>query len=157
MLQREEAPGAPEAGLHLVADEQRARLAAERLRAGQVALRGEVHALALHRLDHERGDVAARELALQRVEVAEGHSLAPGQQRPEALAEVVVAVERERAEREPVEGVLGVEDPRAAGGRARDLDRGLDRLGAAVGGHHRRPRSPARARAAARRARRSAA
>ena len=33
--------------------------------------------------------------------------------------------------------MLGVEDARAAGGRARDLDRGLDRLGAAVGGHHR--------------------
>ena len=76
MLQGEEAPSAPEAGLHLVAHEQRARLAAERLRSRQVALGGEVDALALHRLDHERSDVAARELALQGVEVAERHRLA---------------------------------------------------------------------------------
>ena len=40
VLQREKAPGAPKAGLHLVADEQRARLAAKPLRAGQVAGRG---------------------------------------------------------------------------------------------------------------------
>ena len=67
MLEREEAPGAPDAGLHLVADEQRARLAAQRLRALQVVGRRQVHALALDRLDDERRHVAARELALERV------------------------------------------------------------------------------------------
>src|SRR5439155_227381 len=46
---------------------------------------------------------------------------------------------------QPVEGMLGVEHARAAGGGARDLDRRLDRLGARVGGNHgpdtaRRPR-----------------
>ena len=36
-----------------------------------------------------------------------------------------------------MEAVAGVEDPRAPGGGAGELDRPLDRLGAGVGGHHR--------------------
>ena len=74
----------------------------------------------------------------QRIEIAERTRVAAGQQRPEALAELLVAVQRERAEREAVEGVAGVEDPRAAGRRASELDRALDGLGAGVGRHHRR-------------------
>ena len=63
------------------------------------------------------------ELASQRVEVAERDAVAAGQQRPEPVAELLVAVQRERAERQAVEGVAGVEDPRAPGRRARELDR----------------------------------
>ena len=82
MLEREEAPGASEPGLHLVADEQRAVLAAGRLRAREIALRREVDALALDRLDDERGDVARGELRAQRVEVAERHARSPGTNGP---------------------------------------------------------------------------
>ena len=66
-----------------------------------------------------------------------GTRLAARQQRPEAVAEVLVAVERQRAEREAVEGVARVEDPRAPGRGAGELDRALDRLGAGVGRDHR--------------------
>src|ERR1039458_5872630 len=96
VLEREEAPGASEPRLHLVADEQRAVLAAGLLRAGEIALRGQVDALALDRLDDEGGDVLARELAPQRLEIAVGDPVAAWQQRPEAGAELLVAVERDR-------------------------------------------------------------
>ncbi len=96
MLQRQEAPGAPNAGLDLVADEQRAGRAAQPLGAREVVVGRQVDALALHRLDHERRDVLARQLALQRVEVAERDRVAARQQRAEALAEDRVAVERQR-------------------------------------------------------------
>ena len=151
-------PGAPEAGLHLVADEQRAVLAAGRLGAGEIAVGRQVDALALDRLDDEGGDVArARAPPAAPSRSPNGTALAAGQERPEALAEVLVAVERERAEREAVEGVLGEEDPRSPGRRARELDRALDRLGAGVGGAPSRRSAPARARRAPRRARPAAA
>ncbi len=104
---------------------------------GQIVPRREVDPLALDRLDDERRDVPACELARERVQIAEADRIAARQQRPEALAELDAAVERQRAEREPVEGVLGVQDARTAGGGARDLDRRLDRLGAGVRGDHR--------------------
>ena len=157
MLEREEAPGAPDPRLHLVAHEQRAGLAAEALARLQVVRRRQVHALALHRLDHKAATSPPRERALERLQVAERDRLAVLQQRAEASAELLVAVERERAQREAMERVLGVEHPPAAGRRAGDLDRRLDRLGAAVGRAPSPRRSPARARAAPRPARRSAA
>ena len=83
----------------------------------QVAGRRQVDALALDRLDDQRGHVAARELALERVLVAERDRIAARQQRAEAVAELVVAVDRQRAEREAVEGVLGVQHARR--GRSR--------------------------------------
>ena len=69
------------------------RLPAERLGGAQVALGRQVDALALDRLDHERGDIAAGELARQRVLVAERHRIAIGQQRSKAFAELGVSVE----------------------------------------------------------------
>ena len=74
---------------------------------------------------------------LERLEIAERDRVAARQQRPEAGTELVVAVERQRPEREPVEPVIGVEHARAAGRGARDLDRRLDRLGSRVRRHHR--------------------
>ena len=87
----------------------------------KVSLRRQVHALALDRLDHECSDVAAFELARQRLLIAEGRRIARGRERPEAVPELGVAVERERTKGEAVEGMLGVEEPRPAGGRAGDL------------------------------------
>ena len=83
MLEREQLPRAAEAGLHLVDAEERAVRAAERLCALEVAGRRQVHALPLDRLDEEE----ARRLRccsclLERVEVAEGHAVEAGQQRP---------------------------------------------------------------------------
>ncbi len=132
VLEREEAPGPSQARLHLIADEQRVVLATRCLGGGEVALRRDVHALSLNRLDDERGDVLARELGPQRVAIAERHGLASRDERPEPLAEVLVAVEGQRAEGEAVKGVLGVEDAGSPGRRSRELDRALDGLGAGV-------------------------
>ena len=145
MLEREETAGAADTGLHLVADEERAGRAAGGLRSLEVAGRRQVHALALDRLYDERRHIATVQLAPQRLNVAERDSHAIVQKRAESVAELRVAVERKRPQRQPVEGVLGVKDPRATGGRARQLDRCLDRFRTAVGGDHRRdPRRRAR-------------
>ncbi len=117
MLEREHLPGAAEAGLHLVDAEERAVSAAERLRALEVAGGRQVDALALDRLDEEDRDVLAPQLRLERVEVAERHAVEAGQQRPEARRELGVPVRRERAERQPVEAVVGGDDARCASSR----------------------------------------
>src|ERR1700680_2752812 len=101
MLECEEAPGTTHAGLDLIADEQGPRVTAARLRAEQVVIRWEIHALALHRLHDERRDVATGELALERIEVAESHGVAAGQQRTEAVPEPHIPVQRERNKRQP--------------------------------------------------------
>ena len=115
---------------HLVDGEERSVTAAQLLRAGEVAVRRDVDALPLHRLDEEECDVLAPQLLLQRLEVAERHLLERGQERPEAVGELAAAVGREGAERQAVEGVVGGEDARAPGRGAPDLDRRLDRLAA---------------------------
>src|ERR1700722_13480222 len=141
MLERQEASCAADARLHLIADQWRARVTAQPLHSPQIAIWGQVDALALYRLDDKRRHVAAFELSLQRVGVAERDGLAARQQRSEAIAKLVVAVERECPKCEPMESVLGEQHTPAASGRARDLDRALDRLSAAVSRHHRRNRA----------------
>ena len=73
LLDREERAGAAEAGLHLVGDEHDAVLVAELAQASQVGRgRGHEPALALDRLDHDRGDRlrsdARRERPAERIE-----------------------------------------------------------------------------------------
>ena len=58
------------------------------LRAHQVAVGGGVDTLALYGLDDEAGDVAALELARERVEIAKRHRVAPWKERAEVLAEL---------------------------------------------------------------------
>src|ERR1700722_17817554 len=128
----EELASPAESGLHLVHDQQRAVLAAQLLGRAPVLRRRAVHALALDRLDDERRDVVAAQLLLKRIEIAEGHRFGFRQQRAEALAELLAAVERERAGGEAVEGVLSEEDLGALSGLAGELDGRLDRLGARV-------------------------
>src|SRR5581483_7650174 len=116
--------------------EERPVAPAELLRSLEVAARRQVHALALNRLDEEEGDVLRAQRALERVEVAEGDAVEAGQERLEARGELVVAVRRQGAERQPVEAVIGRDDARTLRRRAAELQRGLDRLGAARGEEH---------------------
>ena len=58
MIDREKLSGAAKSGLNFVRDEKRSVFPAERLRAGEVTVAGNIDALALDRLDKERGDVA---------------------------------------------------------------------------------------------------
>ena len=75
VLEGEQLPGAPEARLHLVDREERRVAAAELLRRREVAVRGQMHALALHRLDEEDGDVLA---GAARSPARRGRRAAPG-------------------------------------------------------------------------------
>ena len=59
-----------------------------------------------------------------------------GQQRVEPAAELGRAVDGQRTRGEPVEGVVAVDDAAAPGGVPGELQRGLDRLGAAVAEEH---------------------
>src|SRR5581483_1507222 len=136
VLEREEAAGATEAGLHLVDAEERPVAAAQRLCAFEIALRRERAALPLDRLDDEDRDVLVPERLLERVEVAEGHAVEAGQKRTESVRERGVAVGRQRAERQPVEGARRRDHPRAPRRRAAELERGLDRLGAGAREEH---------------------
>ena len=71
----------------------------------------------------------------QRVDVAEG-DLGRRQERAETVAELGAAVEGEGAGGEPVEGVVGVDDPGPTGGVPGELDGRLDGLGPRVGEEH---------------------
>ena len=135
VLVGEELPGPAEAGLHLVADQQRAVLVQQRGRLAEEARRGREHAMALDRLDDHGRYVAALQLRLEGGEIAE-RDLRVRQQRPEALAELLGAVHRQRPRGQPVESVDGIEDPPAPGRVARELQRRLDGLGAAVAEEH---------------------
>ena len=132
MLAGDEAAGAAETGLDLVGDEQRAVLAAEPLRLLQVAVVRQVDALSLDRFEDEGGDVAGLQRALQGDDVVERHAHAVAQQRLEPGAEQLVAVQRQRAHGQAVEGVITVDDLRAAGRGAGELDRPLHRFRAGI-------------------------
>src|SRR5262249_6669533 len=80
------------------------------------------------RLDEEQCDVFGAQLRLERVEVAERHAVEVGEQRAEARRELGVAVRRQRAERQPVEAVVGGEDAAPLRRGAAELKRRLDRL-----------------------------
>jgi len=73
----------PKPVCNLVDGEERPVAAAELLRPLEITVRRQVHALALDRLDEEKGDVLAPQLVLESMEVAERDLREPGQQRPE--------------------------------------------------------------------------
>ncbi len=137
MLEREPLARAPQTGLYLVGDEHRAVAPAQLLGALQVARgRGRHHA-ALDRLDDEGGHVARAELRLEALQVAERDARAAWQQRAEALLEELVADQRERPERDPVEAVLARDQARPTRRGACELHRRVHRLGARAGEEHR--------------------
>ena len=135
MLERQEAAGAPEPGLDLVQTNSAPAPRQSSWASPQVAVAAAgCDALALDRLDEERRHVAGRELALAaRRGRRSGTGSQPGSSGPKRSRNSSLPLTDSAPEREPVEGVVAVEDPRAAGGGARELDRRLDRLGAAVG------------------------
>ena len=91
MLECEERSGPTESRLYLVDGEQRPVAATQLLRAFEVALRREEHAVSLDRLDDEERDVLAPELLLERVEIGERDMIESGDQWAEPLREVPVA------------------------------------------------------------------
>ena len=79
MLEGEQPPRAAESGLHLVDGEERPVAAAELLGALQIAVRRQVHALSLDRLDEEERDLFAVQFPLEGLQVPERNLREPGQ------------------------------------------------------------------------------
>ena len=136
VLDREKFSGAADAGLNLVGDEQRAVFAAQRCGAGQEFVGGHVDALALDRLDDEGRDLARRQRPVERGQIIEGNRRAARQQRFESGAEIRIVGQRQRAVGKTVEGMRAMNDAGPSGRAARELDRGLDGLGAGIGEEH---------------------
>ena len=125
---------APEAGLHLVGEVEGAGRRCRRLHRRQVAVRRHREAVRRgHRLQQHGRDLAAGQRALDRVDVAEGHlgevGRLVGQEAPRA------GVVARRAAEPGAAVVAGVEhdQPPAARGVPRGLDRDVDGLAAAAG------------------------
>jgi len=128
-------PGAADAGLHLVDDEQGAVRAGDLAGGGEVALGQRADpGLALDRLEHDRGDVVRHGRA-QRLDVAERQVLDAAGQRLERLAVRRSVGQGERPQGASVEGALERQDPRAPGA-AGDLEGALVGLGTGVGEEH---------------------
>jgi hypothetical protein len=159
-----------EAGLHLVDDEDDPVLVADRAHAAdELRRRDDETALALNRLEHDRGDVLGRDLRherpLQRLQrfggarpavlVRERHTVDLRRERPEArLVRVRLRGEAEREQRPAVEAALEGDDRRAGRCTMRaNLIAVLDRLGARVEERRLGGLRTARARTASRRAR----
>ena len=137
-LGAEPGAAAADAGLHLVVEQQRAVAVAELPRELEPrAVERPDAALALDRLDQHRAGVGA-DGGRERGEVVARHMLEAGGHGLERLALGGRPAGRERRERAPVEGALDAHDavlgrPAACAPRsARELDRGLDRLGARI-------------------------
>jgi len=74
----------------------------ETLRLAIKITRGKMHALALHRFDHQCGDVAPRETCFEHRKVAHRDAPTVFQQRPEPFAKMGIAHHRKCAVRKPV-------------------------------------------------------
>src|SRR5204862_6353873 len=107
LLVGEQRAGSSEPGLDLVDGEERAVPVAQVGGFAQIVLRRDEDALALDRLDDERGDVAAFGLATQCVESAEGDALAAGGQVAEPVSELAPSVQRQGAGGQAMERVVG--------------------------------------------------
>jgi len=109
---QEAAPGAAEGGLHLVGDEERAVLRRELAQGLDERRRERAHAaLALDRLDDDRGHVVPRQRARQRVHVAEGDRARALDEGRERVAQVALLHERDRAEAAAVVRALEERSP----------------------------------------------
>ena len=147
VLDRPHRPGPPHARLHLVGDEEDPVPRTHFRESREVVRRHDDEtALALDGLEHDAGDRFGVDLALE--QVLEGGDRSVGvdaavrvrrrspvdlaRERTEArLVRPHLARHRHRQERAAVEAVVENDNGRPAGGAARDLDRVLDRLGAA--------------------------
>jgi hypothetical protein len=128
----------PHAALHLVEDEQQIVLVGDLAQPAQIALRGRPDAaLALHRLDDDRGGILADHRP-HLVEIAEGDMVEARQVGAKAIEVFLVAGGGERRQRPAVERAGAGDDPMFFGMAglilvlADHLDRQLHRLGAGI-------------------------
>ncbi len=138
----EQAPGAPDAGLDLVEDQQQRVLVAQGAQPAQEGRRHDPHAaLALDRFDEDRPG-AGPDRRLDGVEVAERNLVEAVDLRAEAFDIFGLPARRDRRQRPAMEGAFEGQHAVALGmapGRlalARHLDRRLVGLGARIGEEH---------------------
>ena len=113
---------AAHAGLHLVEDEQKTVAVAQLAQRPHVLGRRDVDAaLALHRLDHDRGRLRPDRL-LDGGKIAERHMVEAFDRRPEALEVFLVAAGGDGRERAAVEGAFEDDDAPALGLAADIMD-----------------------------------
>ena len=146
-LDRPDRAGTAAAGLHLVVDVEDLVLVAQRAqRVHELGRHRDEAAFALHRLEHDAGDLARVDVlleeeleAVQRVlgrhaaiRIRRRRAVHVGCERPEALLVDELRRHRHRQVGAPVERAVEDDDARAAGRGTRDLDGVLDRLRARV-------------------------
>ena len=90
-------------------------------------------ALGLYRLDEKRRELSGAKLFLDARDVSEGNRFGLGQQRAESFPPERIVHQRQSAASQPVKRALAIEQRIAFGGRARELDRGLDALAPRAG------------------------
>src|SRR5689334_6167911 len=105
MIYSQEATGPAKPGLDLVRNENRTVLAAQVLDPNEIIVVRNIHSFPLNWFDNKGGDLASAEQFLKRSEIVERHLLAVRQQRPEAIAEILIAIQRQCANRQAVKGV----------------------------------------------------
>ncbi len=112
----EELAGAPDAGLHLVEDQQQAMPVADLAQAAQEIARSiDAHAaLALDRLDHDRGGLRP-DRRLDRGQIGDRNLVEALHLRSEAFEIFRLPAGRERRQRAAVEGALEGQDVEALG------------------------------------------
>ncbi len=127
MVRRQKRSGAVHAGLHFVENKERSVVPAQRLRGGKVVgIRNPYAALGLHGLDEECGVAPGGELLFQSFEVPERHRVGLGKERAKSTAPVLAIHERQRATGQTMKSTVRVEQTRAPGVGARELDGGFD-------------------------------
>ena len=139
MFVGEKPPRPPHAGLHLVENQQQAVLVADRAQASEEGGRHDPHpALALNRLDHDRGRVRP-DRRLHRFEIAEGNLVEALYLGTEPFEIFGLAAGGQGRQRAAVESALERQNPETLGisidrmALSRHLDRGLVGLRARIG------------------------
>src|SRR2546426_5549375 len=131
-LDREHPARPPHPRLDLVEDQEGPGPVADLPRGGQVLRRGDVDpSLPLDGLEDHRGGAAVHGFP-EGLDIIVRHVLEPGYEGLEGLPELPPPGRAQRAHRAAVEPPHRSDDLRPPGGRARELDRGLDGLGARV-------------------------
>ena len=115
-------PGEPlarsaQAALDFIDHEERPGFAAQPLGLGKVSLGDNFAALALHRLEHEGGDIFPEKRALERRQIIERDCLRSGHEIAEPLAEKICAVKGEGPDCQAVKSVVDSKRFSASGWR----------------------------------------